>query len=823
MPKRNLSFRTLIACTTLTCLFAASAMAEHSILLHLPLEGEDREITDIDDKKVGLHHPTSIADQDDPESRDPDRYREEGRYGGGIRYFADDRSYSLIDNGPDFDEPINRIALSMEVKFSESQNNRFASLISNKADSDYGGFALFLWGNEVRFRFSDGENQCDLRTKGSMLRDGEWHTLEAAFDGGRAAIWIDGQQRTIKDFDASVIAPPEHDLYLGGYPIDNKGRRQYAFDGWLDEVVIGELRNPTRKYVDEMYDVSRREDSAPVSYSVQPIDGNERFFGDEKVFHTFYGYPVPLTFLFNGRPEELEEQDIQDVSLVMYVPEDEGVDVVQVHQSNHNEQGGVIPTETDTVEEDGKAWTRYETSDVDLTESGWKKGAFVTWGFDAEAGVSQAKIRYGLQFDGKEQELTEATVRFLEPPEPVAESERGDFHNFGYFIMPAFAYPDQSLWEPTAELLKSVGLTGKGRFYSAANGKYRVDFDHFLRDNGFTLYEIGLWHGPKPHKMAVNPEKTTREYVERSGSVKSLKQGEPVLFDYEPWRITYKKESFKEDIREAFAKWAGLDETPDRSTIRSDYRREWTEFWLDVGNNVYGAMGKTVREHHPDPEAPRVSYTYFFNYDDEDRLYRRFWSVPKDPRLAEESDHVDVHLISLYHTNERELVDKTRVSRKHLERPIWGLSSVSRVNPVQSSFTSPEESLSPQRLEQKIVLCAALGMERHGIWPGRGWLDGRHLQAIGNASRVVWEYEDTFFTADRVHDNIRISPLDESAGRDDWAYTAHAVEDGTEALVSVFNFTGESMEFRITDDGAEEMVVEIEPHGYEIRRVNGHE
>jgi len=494
--------------------------------------------------------------------------------------------------------------------------------------------------------------------------------------------------------------------------------------------------------------------------------------------------------------------------------------VAAAHQSNHNEPPGTIEMKTQTVEKDGRTWTRHETTGIDLVRGtrgriGWKRGPFVSVGFEPDEGVSEAPIRYGLVIGGEEQDLKEAMVRFLEPPEPATEDERGSFHNFGYFIMPAYAYPQKPLQQSMADLLKSIGLTGKGRFYG--HDDYRGAFDEFLKDRGFTLYEIAFWQGPNAYDMAADPEGTTEAYVERvAHHLKPNGQGEGVMFDVEPWRITYKSETFNDRMAEAFAAWAGLEEVPSIAELRAQRAsRKWIAFWLHNTAMRYRAMSKAVREHHPDPEALRIAYTYFFPYDDEQRLWRRFRSIPKDPRRSEQ--HYDVHLMSLYHTNDRELVDQTRLSRKHLEKPIWGMSSVSRVNPIQSRFTSEEESLSPQRLEQKIVLCAALGMERHGIWPGRGWLDGQHLLAMGRASRAVWDHEAFYFDGDDIHQDVSITALDDPAPAD-WAYTAHRHADGRE-LVTLFNFTDAPLRFEAPDATEGQRIIEIAPRDYQPVRI----
>lgn len=796
------------AAVALLCAILAFADAEgQDVLLHIPLDGDGRQLVDAGGNAVGLHYPASTADQDDQASTDPSRYRCPGRHGGSVRYFADDRSFSRMNDKALFTAPMAAIALYVDVKVTESPHNRFGSLVSTRTDSDKGGFDVFIWGTQVRFRFADGVRAYDVRASAPMLRDGLWHTLEATFEPGKAAIWIDGALAAAQDVEARVIAPPKRPLHLGGYPMDGRGRRQYAFDGWLDEITIGTHRTTTRAYlVDKHGPESITASAPPVRYSVQPIDGNERFFGGRKVFHTFRDHPVPLTFLFTSEPVLLADGD--SPALVLYAANT--IDVVAAHQSNHNEPGGDVGLAKTAVTRDGQPWTRYETVGIDLAAKGWKKGPFVSLGFDAGPDVDEAPIRYGLVYGGQEHELTEATVRFLAMPSPVPLAERGSFHVFGYFIMSAFAYPSLELQQASADLLGAIGLTGKGRFYD--HDDYRAQFDEFLKTQGFTLYEAALWNGPDPYTIALDREQATSEYVARvADNLTPNGPNEGVFFDYEPWRLTYKSSSFSEDVCRAYAARVGRDDLTTVQAVREQRgSREWTEYWLDVGADVYRAMGKAVRTHHPDPGALRIAYTYFFPYDDEEALWRRFRSIPKDPRRAEE--HYDVNLISLYHTNGRELVDQTRLSLKHLKKPLWGISSVSRVNVLQSTYTSPEESLSPDQLEQKLVLCAALGMRVHGIWPGRGWIDGKHLEAIGRATTFIWGHEKAYFGGKPVHDAVKMTTPQE-AQRSEYAYTAHQTPDGR-ILATAFNFTDRPLTVTIEQTSANSETVRIPPHGY---------
>lgn len=791
----------------LIALTATAVFAMEEPRLYLPLEGEGREIVDGEGNTVGLHYPTSIADQDDPESRRISRYRVEGRYDDGLRYFADDRSFTEVERGLSFDGPIESLAISAEVKLAEGPNNRFASLISTRTNSDRKGFALYLWGNQIRFTFGDGEDRYELRASGKQVRDGEWHTVAAAFDQGRAAIWVDGVRQTIDSFDAATISPPTRSLFLGGYPVDNKGRDQYAFDGWLDEVAIGHLHGPLRRFLAERQAGRRNTPPPPVMrMSVQPIDGNERFFGGRRVFHTFRDHPLPMTFLFQRDPQRPKPEG---AALVLYLPEE--LEIASIYQSHHREPAGAIETERSTVTIDGRAWTRHATRGVDIAERArYKRGPFISVALAGrDDAVDEAPIRYALIYDGEERPATEAIVKRIDLPDPVAADQRGAFHLFGYMMLQAFVPPDPAAQGTMLDMLEAVGLTGKGRFYS--NRDPRSEFDHAAKRRGFTLYEIALWGGPSEHQVAAGELDVEAWARNRAPHLRPNGDGEGVIFDYEPWGITYKDKSFTPEIREAFADRLGLEEVPDRSEIRERYRREWTDFWLDVSAEVYAAMSTAVKTQHGGADPTRIAYTYFFPYDDENRLYRRFWSVPKDPRRAE--PYVDVHLISLYHTNERELVDRVAVSQKHLEKPIWGISAVSRVNAVQQGFTSPETTLSPARLEQKIVLGAAVGMEVHGLWPGRGWLDAKHLVAMSNASRFIWPREVFYFDGLR-DDDAAIVAAAEFLGRDDWAYTAHQHPDGR-VLVSVFNFTDRPQRFDAAC-GDRTISLEVSPHGYEV-------
>lgn len=174
----------------------------------------------------------------------------------------------------------------------------------------------------------------------------------------------------------------------------------------------------------------------------------------------------------------------------------------------------MVTPETRTVEQGGCQWTRYVTNGIDLTRGGltWLQGPEVAWAFDAGKETAEAPIRYGLICGGKELELTDAAIRFLELPFSVPDKPQGRFQVFAYYNLSAYAYPDAALQQASADLFKAIGLTGKARFYSY--GGHRTKFDALLKEQGFTLYQIALWQGPDIHAMAADPATTTKQYVE---------------------------------------------------------------------------------------------------------------------------------------------------------------------------------------------------------------------------------------------------------------------------------------------------------------------
>jgi hypothetical protein len=793
-----------------------------SWLLHLPLDNQRRQVdgTYRGEPVQGLHHPTGKADFDTMAATDPSTYRVKGKLGRGLRYFSDKESYTRV-KGVSWDEPLKTLGLSLFVKNSP-EGNRIGDLVTTRADTSDGGFALFWWGNELRFQYSDGQKRYDVRASASALTDGSWHQVEVKFDRGRVDIYIDGRRVKQASTTGQAIAPPAHPLTLGTYPFQSGGKRPYAFDGSLDEVVLGSNLKTVRHKLDQVVRKHGQNPrnaiprAKPFETLAQPIEGNEPHFDGKQILHTFRGRPVPLTFLFKGMPDKLDS-----AKLVLYLPT--SVRLRGTFQSNHNRAYETIGWNRSKVQRNGRQWQRLTTKGTDLIEglqaNAFGTGRHVTVGLDAtNAGVQAAPVRWALKYNGKERQEESFTLRFLEPRAYPTAQEKGQFEVMLFFLGRDMVYPTRSLQEAIRKVYQASGIWGKGRFYNKLSK--RGAFDRYLRKHGFTMYNIALWHGPlagryatdavpptrnregdivkgKPSPIAaLNSETFRQAYHDKVANVfKHVGQSEYVISDYEPWGWPGKY-GFDKPTVEAFKRQHGLDKelTPDE--ILANHTKEWALFWTDISTRGLGLFAEASRA--ADPNIEVIDYTYIFDYDDP-KLWRRFYSIPKDLRAYDK--HVDEMMLSLYHANGQAVVDGIERTRRAVDDArITAISSLSRANALQSRYTTPEESLSPQRLYQKTVLCAALGCQRMGLWPGN-YIDGRHHVALGRACRLIWEVEHFFRDGKRADERVKVS-VASGAAPEEFELLVH--KHNGQQLVTLFNFQGRQDTFQVTGQLLEE-------------------
>lgn len=776
------------------------------MLLKLSLNGEARVLKpELPSGLIGVYYPTQDDDQDKADFSDPIHYRISGRQGKALRFRRALQSRAEL---PDWHlpGPESQLSLAMWIKPAAAH---IGVLVSCKTDSEKQGFALFVWGARLRFQFGDGTVADTLEGKAALL-DGNWHLVEARFDAGQAALHVDGREVARAATEVQQIAPGKRGLFLGGYPAAGRGRARYAYDGDLDELVIS--RQPLTPVAAADATPAPEPEQPAIEVLAEPISGNEQHFG-VSAFHTFRGRPVPLSFLFRGNPERCI-----DPAFVLYLPA--GVKLREAFSSNHNGLDQIVPFDA-TPEPDGS--TRLRSRDYDLTHrlnGRYGNGEILTLALDTnQEYVREAELAWSVENEGEEAPVHRALVRFLEPPADVNRSERGEFEIMGWSFNDDMAFFDPVLFKEVTELYKSSGLWGKGRWYGGARNAQprRAALDLTLRAQGFTLYDVSLWHGPlgqkptddvpaatlrtsgKPDSRHLCPtalltsERFRQAYEEFvRDSLCPPQDGDWVAIDFEPWGLPTKI-CYCERCLERFRKEAGLYEDLDITELPGkiwDYQDQWAHYWTRTTAAITAMMADAARK--VDPRLRVVDYTYAYAYDSPE-FARRLWSIPKDPRLVETS--VDESMLSFYHLNDRAAFDMLATSLRHLKRPVSVILALSRANASQGSYTTPKESLSPARLTQKTLLCAAQGVRKVNLFPGR-YIDGQHHLALGEASRTIWENERFYYRGQREDALVSLTTTDGRApDREATAHTAWTHDK--ESLVTVFNFTATPLPLRL--------------------------
>lgn len=759
----------------------------------------------------GLYHPSNDPDNDTPETRDPKRYRVAGKIDQALKFYRAMGSFAEID-GFKLPPVSKTLYIGSVIKAEQYQIGIVASC---KTDSNTGGFALFVWGRELRFQYGDGTKSYTAKFKGDIYKGG-WKFVEIFFDNGKVECKINGNSIGVSKQPGIQIAANSHPLFIGNYP-SARGRMRYAFNGCIDELIISEKKSDVntasaRKMVKKL----------PAWEAIcEPVEGNEVHFGGVKTFHTFGEYPVPLNFKFRGDPKELKRPVFN-----LYLPEN--IKLLEAFQSNHNCADELVEMVPQAVEINGMKYLRYSTPEnydfsPRLTRR-YRAGKIITCALGQAGKKESGTIYWSLVNDGKESVRHPVLVKFIKPLLPA---KNGEFMIMNYFLARDMWFHDKELFSKIAQLYKSSGMTGKGRSYKSH--KRRCILDDQLLKNGFTLYEISLWYGPMRNKtlgvaQALDSRggKSTKficptaliankaaiskyeEQVKRSITPGKTKW---VALDYEPWGIS-SKICFCENCLSAFKSRFKLDDsnlTP--LSVRSKYKDLWTKFWVENNAQIIRIMADAARK--ADPDIKVVEYTYMFNYNDQAALMQRWKSIPKDPRMNEK--FLDETMLSMYHSNGRKAFDMLDISLHNLKKPVSVIASLSRVNDSTGSYTTREEALSPLQMQQKAVMCAALGVKTFGLWTGT-CIDGMYHIALGRACRDIWQREDFYFSGRRVDKKIVVKPV-APVHQDSYAYTAW--EQNGEILVTLFNFSSKKMEFLV---GANKVLVPGHGYAFELMK-----
>lgn len=757
---------------------------------------------------TGIYIPSNDPDNDTPEMQDPKRYRVKGKVDQALKFYRSLGSYAKINN---FKISANSEKLYLAVIVKPRQY-QIGVVTSCKIDSSRNGFALFLWGREWRFQYGDGSKSYTAKFKTTPYR-GDWKFVEIFFDKGQVECKENGNSLGKVKLAGKNISPNSYPLYIGNYP-GKSGRKRYAFNGMIDELIIADSKSQAN------LDFSKKVtlNSPALEVICEPVEGNEKHFGGVLTFNTFKEYPVPLSFKFRGNSSKLKNAKFN-----LYLPED--ISLLEAFQSNHNCRDEAVKMTSEKVVVDNKKYLKYTTpKNYDFKQrlsQRYGSGKIITCALGQTGQATSGKIYWSVSSGAVESPKKSAIVKFIEP---LKSAKAGKFMVMNYFLAGDMMYHNAENFKKVSELFKISGMTGKGRAYKSL--KRRCKLEDQLLEDGFTLYEISLWYGPLTNKRLgvspaidgrgkksgkyvcptelLNSDLAKEKYEKEVKNCISVGKTQYAVLDYEPWGVP-SRACYCPVCLKAFKKKFSIKEDLNASLIKRKYRNEWAKHWVDNSAGIIKMMCDAL--HEADPAIKVVEYTYLFQYNNPKKMNQRWWSIPKDPRLNEK--YLDESMLSLYHVNGTKAFNLLNFSTKSLKKSVSVIASLSRAQGSTAAYTTEEEALSPRQLRQKAVMCAALGVKTFGLWPGT-CIDGAYHVALGKACRDVWKYENYYFSGKRVDKLVKVVPA-KPLRRNDYAYTAWQKDD--KILVSLFNFSKKELSFQV---GKNKKTVKVPADGYAL-------
>lgn len=738
---------------------------------------EDKDAT-IRDSSAGAFHgtyiPSAFKDNDNNETTDPNRYHQPGLHGSSLGFFPANLSYATLPM-PWKEKEVTKLCVSLSIK---PGARSIQYIIGNKSDAGKTGFSLMLWGTQWRVGFGDGKDAVTLKLP-RKLPANAWGSVSFSFDNGEFVFRENGNVISTQTLDVKKIAFDGKTISLGNYCTNNK--KVYPGDCFVDDLVITDSFQALETATKQV-----KAEKNTIRAVCNPVDGAERHFNGVKTLNTFREAPVGATF-------SLYFDEAKAPRLELTLPD--GVTLTEAFNSNHNTPDCTFPTEAAGKNQIRVIGLRPETQASEQitcmleVSKDFQEGTVVWKAIDGET------VRHEDKFQLKVLPL---------PP----ELPKGDYYAFA-FTNQDIAFHNLDIFRRTAGLFKRSGLYGKGRYYRRDERRTKLD-EVLLKEYGYKLWEISLWGGPQSgvegcddiqKAIDANGKETNncclRSLARNQKAVatywalikKSLFDEGTVgaVLDFEPWGRPG-RECFCKSCVSEFCKLHNLPEDITPAEIKSKHSDDWARFWTTSSAMFMKMMADGFRA--AVPGRPVWDYTYAFPYDSEEEMVKRFWSIPKDPRLNE--TFLEGSQLSLYHINGRAAFDAIRLSRRHLKKDVAQISLISRHNMTQERYTTVEETLFPAEIYQKAVMCGALGHEYFGIYPGH-FIDGSMHVALNNAIRDVRLHEDFYKRGKDITDASTLN-IKAEGKQADTAWTIH--EAGNRKLATLFNFSAAPLTFQ---------------------------
>ena len=553
----------------------------------------------------------------------------------------------------------------------------------------------------------------------------------------------------------------------------------------------------------------------PLQATCRSIDCSKIWNNGQAVFHTFADSPASFTISFKG-----DQALLKNPTLVVEVPD--WLEIAQCFEA-HTDFGNPVPAETTPLKRNGEDYTRYAFRKANVwtqIKTGWAWHRDLTMAFlprQISTAPRSCQAYWHMENDG-ESDVERAFTLVVLPPLPslpIPKRLRG-----GYWNRNSYDFPDKELFLKVIRHQEQCGMTIRTR------NADRKEFDAMLKGRGWIMVtgvpciDYGLRFGipddiigadkikgkipprildGKPDTQKLCPEYFlhdpdyalfARNYVQDRIVRRGYEPGEILNMDTEPWSPT--KWCQCERCREAFARFAGLPETPDMTRILTEMPDEWIRFRCQQVVDTFARYHEYIREAFP--TAVLLDYDYLMPFHDQDALRSHLRGVSKDTARTEQ--YFDGHIQSMYHLFNARGFDYVQVNRRALKKDYQIILAID----PPGSYLQPFEVLSPKLFALNVMATAALGSTSWWIYSDSD-TDGAYFVEIQRAMADIARLEECFAIPE-TDGFVAVAGAGPAFTADNHVrFAARRLHDGR-ILLSLFNFSSapSQVAIRLTDN-----------------------
>jgi hypothetical protein len=550
----------------------------------------------------------------------------------------------------------------------------------------------------------------------------------------------------------------------------------------------------------------------PVTVYCSPTEGNRIIHNGQNLFNTIVDSPNSLSFDFWGNKK------LKDLAFVMEIPS--SLKILQCFNSHPAIFSTAIP-EIKDIKLNGKPYKRYIYKNLKAFSLmkpviAWRRQVVMAFAPAKKEVTLPAEFKtwYYMQDANFKSAKKELTIRVLPPLKklpnpknfPVYNWSDGDinFPDKSLFMQVIKKYEETNLnsrqreWRP---LLQEMDLLLEKRGWNMHNPEQDYTQTRIVRQliPGMENIRIAVAENGKLNKEHICPGFflddsrftgiLTKFLTEKYHKLKA-KAGDYVLLDYEPWRTMHW--CFCPECRKEFSRKNNCPKTLSANEIISKFPEQWVNFRIAQTAAINRKTARILKGIVPGMVIVDYDYPVKFNSPDYRKFYR---SVPKDPKSYE--DCIDIHFSSFYHYLKKDAFDLIDVNVKNLKRTVYMTPSLSRNDPLQGSYTTDEETLSPKQFRVKMLGAACSGSKGLCIFPGMQ-IDGMFFVEINRGMGEIAVVED-FLTKGKRYDskvkltqrpNKKIKTASKTINLPEWKpFSGHRVHKlNGKILISLFNF-----------------------------------